>query len=67
MLTAHEAVWVKIFDKATNASVKIGVLQPGESYTVPSEPAGLLLWTGKAGALDVTVGGRRIPAAGWPG
>jgi cytoskeleton protein RodZ len=66
VLTAREPVWVKIFDKASNASMKIGVLQAGESYTVPSEPAGLLLWTGKAGALDVTVGGRRIPPLGGP-
>ncbi len=66
VLTAREPVWVKIFDKASNTTVRIGVLQTGESYTVPSDPPGLLLWTGKVGALDVTVGGRPIPPLGGP-
>ncbi len=66
VLTAREPVWVKIFDRATNTTVRIGVLQAGESYTVPSDPPGLMLWTGKAGAIDVAVGGRRIPPLGGP-
>ena len=66
VLTAREPVWVRIFDKETNTTARIGVLQAGESYTVPREPVGLMLWTGKAGALDVTVGGRAIPALGGP-
>ncbi|WP_426169915.1 helix-turn-helix domain-containing protein [Sandarakinorhabdus sp. DWP1-3-1] len=66
VLTAKEEVWVKIYDNATRTTAKIGVLQPGESYAVPANPPGLLLWTGKAGALAVTVGGKPIPPLGGP-
>lgn len=66
VLTAREDVWVKIYDKATRTSIKIGVLKAGESFPVPADPPGLLLWTGKAGALGVTVGGRAIPPLGGP-
>ncbi len=66
VLTAKEEVWVKIYDKATKTSAKIGVLQPGESYTVPASPPGLMLWTGKAGALTVTVAGKALPPLGGP-
>jgi cytoskeletal protein RodZ len=66
ILTAKEEVWVKIYDKATRTSAKIGVLQAGESYTVPADPPGLMLWTGKAGALAITVAGKPIPALGGP-
>jgi len=66
VLTAREEVWVKIYDKATDTTAKIGVLLPGESYTVPPEPAGLRLWTGKAGALAVTVAGKPLPPLGGP-
>ncbi len=66
VLTAKEEVWVKIYDKTTRATAKIGVLQPGESFTVPVDQPGLVLWTGKAGALDVSVGGRQLPPLGGP-
>ncbi len=65
VLTAREDVWIKIYDRATRTSAKIGVLKTGETYAVPNQP-GLLLWTGKAGALAVTVGGRAIPPLGGP-
>lgn len=65
VLTAREDVWIKIYDGATKASVKTGTLAAGESFAVPSDP-GLQLWTGKAGALDITIGGRAIPALGGP-
>ncbi len=66
VLTAKDDVWVKIYDKASKAAVKIGVLKTGESFTVPTDPPGLVLWTGKAGALDVTIGGKPIPPLGGP-
>jgi hypothetical protein len=65
-LTATEDVWIKIYDRATRTSAKIGILKAGESFAVPTEPPGLLLWTGKAGALAVTVGGRAVPPLGGP-
>lgn len=66
VLTAKEEVWVKIYAKGARTSTKIGVLKAGESYTVPAEPAGLVLWTGKAGALAVTVAGKPVPPLGGP-
>lgn len=64
VLTANEDVWIKIYDRSTRTSAKIGILKSGETFVVPAEPPGLLLWTGKAGALTVTVGGRAIPPLG---
>jgi hypothetical protein len=66
VLTAREDVWVKIHDPVTKTTAKIGILKPGESYTVPAQPPGLVLNTGKAGALDVTVGGKLLPPLGGP-
>jgi cytoskeletal protein RodZ len=66
VLTAKEDVWVKIYDNATKTTAKIGILKAGESFTVPPVPPGLMLWTGKAGALDVSVGGRALPPLGGP-
>jgi transcriptional regulator with XRE-family HTH domain len=66
VLTAKEDVWVKIYDNATKTTAKIGILKTGESFVVPPVPPGLMLWTGKAGALDVTVGGRKLPPLGGP-
>jgi cytoskeleton protein RodZ len=66
VLTAREEVWVKIYDRSSRASAKIGILQPGESFTVPADQPNLLLWTGKAGALAITVGGQPLPPLGGP-
>jgi cytoskeletal protein RodZ len=66
VLTATEDVWIKVYDRATRTSAKIGILKAGESFAVPNDPPGLLLWTGKAGALAVTVGGRPVAALGGP-
>jgi hypothetical protein len=66
VLTATEDVWIKIYDRATRTSAKIGILKAGETFAVPNDPPGLLLWTGKAGALAVTVNGKPIPPLGGP-
>jgi cytoskeletal protein RodZ len=66
VLTATEDVWIKIYDKSTRTSAKIGILKAGESFAVPIDPPGLQLWTGKAGALTVTVNGKPIPPLGGP-
>ncbi len=65
-ITATEDAWIKIYDKATRTSVKVGNLKAGERFDVPAEPAGLMLWTGRAGALKVSVGGRELPPLGGP-
>jgi cytoskeletal protein RodZ len=64
VLKAREDVWIKVYDKTTRTSVKTGTLAAGESFAVPADPPGLLLWTGKAGALDVTIAGRPIAPLG---
>ncbi len=66
VLTATEDVWIKVYDRATRTSAKIGILKAGETFAVPNSPPGLLLWTGKAGALQVSVGGRTLPPLGGP-
>lgn len=65
VLTAKEDVWVKIYDAATNTSARTGILKAGEAFTLPPGPA-LALWTGKVGALEVSVGGRVLPPLGGP-
>ncbi len=64
-ITPTEDVWVKIYDRSSKSAVKIGVLPANVVYAVPVAP-GLLLWTGKAGVLKVSVGGRAIPPLGKP-
>jgi len=66
VITASEDVWIKVYDSAERKTVKMGILAPGESYAVPAGRDDLLLWTGRAGALRVTVGGRTLPALGGP-
>ena len=66
VLTANEDVWIKVYDQATRTSAKIGILKTGESFAVPADPPGMLLWTGKAGALTVSVGGKALPPLGGP-
>lgn len=63
VITATEEAWIKVYD-AADQTVKMGILQAGESYQVPADRGDLQLWTGRAGALRITVGGRAIPALG---
>ena len=63
VITATQEAWIKVYD-AANQTVKMGILQPGETYEVPADRGDLQLWTGRAGALRITVGGRPIPALG---
>ncbi|MDO9489650.1 MAG: DUF4115 domain-containing protein [Sphingomonadaceae bacterium] len=65
VLTATTEVWIKVYDDAQQ-TVKMGILQPGESYAVPADRGDLKLWTGRAGALRITVDGRAIPPLGAP-
>ncbi|GGI94210.1 hypothetical protein GCM10007973_32950 [Polymorphobacter multimanifer] len=66
VIEATEEVWVRIYDPQTKTVAMSGVMAPGERFPVPAEPAGLMLWTGKAGALRVTIGGAAIPPLGGP-
>lgn len=65
VLTASEDAWIKVYDKA-GQTVRMGILKAAESYTVPGDPNQMLLWTGKAGAIKVTVGGKPVAPLGQP-
>lgn len=69
VITATEDAWfrVSLWDPGANkvVAVKSGVLAKGERYTVPPT-AGLRLWTGRAGALRISVDGRTLPPLGGP-
>jgi cytoskeleton protein RodZ len=62
VLEAHMDSWIKVVD-ANNKTVINKVLKAGERYEVPDQP-GLVLRTGNAGGLDVTVGGQKAPPLG---
>lgn len=63
-LTATEDVWLQVRDRATGARAMSGILVAGQSYAVPQ--GDMLLWTGKAGAITVSVAGRALPPLGGP-
>ena len=61
-LIARQDSWLQVRDK-TGQVIWTRILRAGESYKVPNEP-GLTLATGNAGALEVTVDGKSVPALG---
>src|SRR3546814_2953265 len=65
VLTASEDAWIKVYD-TSGQTVRMGILKGGESYAVPGDPEQLLLWTGKAGAIRITVGGKQVAPLGQP-
>lgn len=65
-ITATEDVWIKVYVRGSKTTVKMGNLAAGERYDVPADPPGLLLWTGRAGALKISIGGRELPPLGGP-
>jgi cytoskeleton protein RodZ len=54
--------WVQVRD-ADQSVISMRVLKPGETYRVPDRP-GLVLRTGNAGGLDITVDGRPVASVG---
>jgi cytoskeleton protein RodZ len=61
-LTVESRSWVEIIDK--NGHIFLSrILNPGESYAVPSLP-GLILNTGNAGGIRIIVDGQAIPSLG---
>ncbi len=69
VITATNDAWIRItaFDPAAGkvVAVKTGVLAKGERYVAPPTP-GLRLWTGRAGALAITVDGVAVRPLGGP-
>ena len=53
-------LWVKFYD-ASGAQLMQAEMARGDTYTVPADANGPMLWTGRPEALAITVGGRSIP------
>jgi hypothetical protein len=53
-------LWVKFYD-ANGAQLMQAEMARGDTYTVPADANGPMIWTGRPDALAITVGGRRIP------
>ena len=64
MLTAREDVWVKIYDRATGSRAFQGLMVAGSNYPVPQDGAPLTLRAGRAGVIEVSVGGVKLPPLG---
>jgi cytoskeletal protein RodZ len=62
VLNATGNSWIQVRDRASNL-IFTRMLKPGEHYNVPNGQ-GLTLIAGNAGALDVTVDGRKAPRIG---
>jgi cytoskeleton protein RodZ len=60
VLTATDAVWIQVKDGST--SLKMGQLNPGDSFEVPATAAAPTLTTGKPEALKIMVGSAQAPS-----
>jgi transcriptional regulator with XRE-family HTH domain len=53
-------IWVKFYDASGKQLMQKQMAQ-GESYTVPADAQGPMLWTGRPDALAITIGGKPLP------
>jgi cytoskeletal protein RodZ len=65
VINATDTVWLEVYEKG-GATLFSGMLQPGQSFTVPPSSTAPLLKTGKPEALNITVGNQPAPAVGRP-
>lgn len=63
-LQAREDVWVKIYDRATGRKVFQGLMIAGSNYPVPQDGPPLTLRAGRAGVIEVSVAGVKLPPLG---
>jgi len=66
VLTAVQPVWFKVSERTGGATLFIGTLDQGKSFTVPATAADPVIRTGKPEALGVTVGGQPVAPLGKP-
>ena len=66
VLTAREDVWVKIYDRATGRRAFQGLMVAGSIYNVPADGGPLTLRAGRAGVIEVSVAGVKLPPLGGP-
>ena len=62
VITANQQAWLQVKDGTT--LLKEGVLEPGQSFTVPPGAVAPMLTTGKAEALRISVGTATAPQVG---
>ena len=62
VLTATAPAWISVTDQGK--SLFQGLLQPGQTFTVPATATAPMLRAGKPEALTVTVGGAQAPQVG---
>jgi cytoskeleton protein RodZ len=65
VLTATAPAWIQVTDQGK--TLFQGMLQPGQTYSVPPTAAAPMLKAGKPEALNVTVGTATAPPVGPPG
>ncbi len=69
-IVARDDAWFRIYRTAPETgraqTVKTGLLAKGERYDIPAGSTGLKLWTGRAGALQLSVDGHAVPSLGGP-
>jgi cytoskeleton protein RodZ len=53
-------IWVKFYNN-TGQQLMQKQMALGETYTVPADAAGPMVWTGRPDALQITVGGQPVP------
>ena len=63
VLTATDTVWVRIYDGAGKRLYE-KEMQKGEAYTVPADADNPMINTGRAQAIDVTIGGKKVESLG---
>ncbi len=62
LMKASGDSWVQVRDRAGSV-IFSRILRAGDTYAVPNRP-GLILYTGSAGALDISVDGKPTPSIG---
>jgi cytoskeleton protein RodZ len=63
VLTATDAAWMQVYEK-DGATLFSGVLQGGQTFTVPPQAKAVMLKTAKPEALRITVDGKVVPPVG---
>ena len=63
VIKAKTTSWIQVRDDIANKIILTRLLREGDSYTVPAR-AGLMLSTGNAGALTISVDGEIVPPLG---
>ena len=63
-LTARSDVWVKIYSRTTGRKAFQGLMVAGSIYKVPLDNGPLVLRAGRAGEIEVSVAGVKLPPLG---